>query len=221
MANNTLIRRYTEDIALWRGTGKIDNHLVLLEHPDFPVREDGDPHWPLDLEYFTWLLELTDDVGLFTVCKHFWKVYSDAEKAPRSKHFEEIDEFCQVYADPLKAKLTYGLLYLTMIAEYNKEYAKLGKNIKLYAVHLLFFGRQLPGSINKKIGQTPRQAHLITVCGKFVGKSVDEIMHIMWVNGPDKVNGVSSPWEVREAWGVSIIPGGREWAAAKEEQREL
>jgi len=108
--------------------GKIDKYCVYI---------NGRGMWrhaPTDIEYFTWILELSDKYGVDKVWSDFNKIYEITGDFINYTLAEEvIYQIDKTYDED--TLLWWIVFYMTMVAECKKERAILKKRIKRLGVY--------------------------------------------------------------------------------------
>ena len=109
------------------GRGKFDDWAVIVKVP-------GIPEWPKDVWYFSKLLKYKFSLGK-KVYEDFITLYEKVGIEVEQAVFDWIEEATAAYPDKQEAEVVFGILYMAMIAEENKEGAILKKRIKRLGVH--------------------------------------------------------------------------------------
>lgn len=127
-----ILKIFSNGVSAAFDEGKFDAWCVCL------IDSEGKKSAPKDSFYFSTLKELADDYGGDPVYDDFVKIYDVTGKEVSKKVLRTIDGIAEGYGkDSLKADVTFTLLYLTMIAEENREGTLLGRRIKRLGVHEL------------------------------------------------------------------------------------
>jgi len=121
-------------------TGSFDEWCVYV------IRANGKRFAPSDLWYFTRLEELARKYGTQAIYDDFIVIYNRTSKQVESRVFELISVLSHSYGnDSLEMEIWLNVLYAGMIAEENKENAKLGKRLKRLGMHQLLIEKMAPG----------------------------------------------------------------------------
>ena len=107
--------------------GKFDKWAVLVKVP-------GIPEWPKDVWYFTKLWVYKQDLGE-KVWDDFCALYDQVTTTAEPEVFDWITELSASYPNPAEAEVVFSILYMTMIAEENKQGAILKRRIKKLGVY--------------------------------------------------------------------------------------
>lgn len=144
MGKDNPIKTFSNGIGVKFDKGRIDAWRVCL------IDSKGVKFVPKDSFYFSKLKELADDYGVDRVYDDFVEIYDVTGKDVSKKVLSAIDDTAEGYGkDSLKANVAFTLLYLTMIAEENRENTKLGRRIKrLGAYELLKKERPLDDAMS-------------------------------------------------------------------------
>lgn len=120
-------------------TGSFDDWCVYV------TRTNGKRFAPSDLWYFSRLEKLGQKYGRQTIYHDFIVVFNRTTKKIEPTVFELIAALSQSYGnDCLEMEIWLNVLYAGMIAEENKENAKLGKRIKRLGMHQLLMEKMAP-----------------------------------------------------------------------------
>lgn len=120
-------------------TGNFDEWCV------FVTRTNGNRFAPSDLWYFSRLEKLAQKYGRQTIYHDFIVVYNRTSKEINPLVFELIAALSRSYgSDSLEMEIWLNVLYAGMIAEENKENAKLGKRLKRLGMHQLLMEKMAP-----------------------------------------------------------------------------
>ena len=123
--------RLNKNTRIWFGRGKFDDWCVY-------TKENGNIYCYTDVDYFNVIKKLSDKYGKQIVYEDFKDIYFDVNKQFNiykmttkcksiAKHYSE---------DTLK---WWIVLYMTMVAEENKENKILGKRIKHLGIYNILF----------------------------------------------------------------------------------
>ena len=123
---------FSDGSSLYFGRGKFDNWCVFFS----PAKIHID-RIPLDREYFSDIKQLGEKYGNERVYKDFVSLYDKTNYFIEQSVLNSISEIAGRYdkEDLLRVEKLFSILYLTMIAEENKEHAPLGKRIKRLGVY--------------------------------------------------------------------------------------
>jgi hypothetical protein len=120
------MRKYSKGYLAFT-QGKFDEWAVYVKYPNFP-------EWPTDKWYFIKLRVYQQYVGK-AAYEDFCGLYDKTTADVSNEVFDWIDEVTAKYPNPEEASVVFGIYYMTMIAEENKEFAVLKKRIKRLGVH--------------------------------------------------------------------------------------
>ena len=95
-----------------------------------------------DIDYFNELSGLSEEYGEEKIYSDFVKVYDNTHKDIEEETIILIEEISHEYKKPVDAAILYTTLYMTMIAEENKAFTKLGKRIKRLGVYTLLIEKK-------------------------------------------------------------------------------
>jgi hypothetical protein len=128
------------------------------------VKVAGFPEWPKDSWYFTKLAEYAQELGE-VVYKDFVTLYEVTTKEALEVIFDLISGIAARYPKPKEAEVIFCILYMTMIAEENKDGAILKKRIKRLGVHQILVEGMAPElaanySRGKKSEELVMECHL-------------------------------------------------------------
>ena len=124
--------KFEDGTSLEFAPGKFDNYCV------FYLETSGSRTPPLDIDYFSTILELALDIGHEMIYFDFVEVYVRTTRDVDNEVFVDIRERSRKYgANASKYEKVMGILYATMIAEENKVNTKLGKRIKRLGIHTI------------------------------------------------------------------------------------
>lgn len=120
-------------------TGSFDEWCVYV------TRANGKRFAPSDLWYFSRLEKLSRFYGRQTIYDDFIVIYNRTTKTIEPEVFELIAALSQSYRnDSLEIEIWLNVLYAGMIAEENKENAKLGKRLKRLGMHQVLLEKMTP-----------------------------------------------------------------------------
>ena len=130
-----VVKMWADGSSIGYGRGKFDDWCVYFTDAAGRVRA------PLDREYFLEMRKLADRFGTEKTYGDFVRIYNLTWNEISEEVLRIIDETAETYEDEaLKVSVLLTTLYMGMIAENNKERAKLGKRIKRLGVHILLVG---------------------------------------------------------------------------------
>ena len=132
-----MIKQLSSNISVKFTRGKIDNWLVVVQHPVYPKA-------PTDTWYFTKLVELQENHPQFNVYEDFVTIWTETDRHVENHVLDIIEQLSAKYDYPTDAELIFLILYATMIAEENRAGTMLGSRIKRLGVHMLFFEGMTP-----------------------------------------------------------------------------
>lgn len=136
--------------------GKFDKWAVVVKAP-------GIPEWPKDVWYFTKLLMYKQDLGE-KVWNDFCALYDQVTTTAEDSVFDWIHELSSSYPNSSEAEVVFAILYMTMIAEENKQGAILKRRIKKLGVYQVLQEGMRPVlaaeySKGKKAGMLVQECH--------------------------------------------------------------
>ncbi len=127
-----VVKRFSDGSFLEYAKGNFDGWCVYVNTPNGLRRP------PLDRNYFSFLQRLGAAFGFQRVYDDFVRVYDRTGNAVDQDVFSLIASIASGYPGcSLPVEQVFSILYLTMIAEENKAYTRLGKRIKRLGVHCL------------------------------------------------------------------------------------
>ena len=127
-----VVKRFSDGSFLEFAQGNFDKWCVYVTTPNGLRRP------PLDRNYFSFLQQLGAAFGPRRVYDDFVRVYDRTGKTVDSDVFSLIASIAAEYPEyTLRVEQVLSILYLTMIAEENKAYTRLGKRIKRLGIHCL------------------------------------------------------------------------------------
>lgn len=126
-----LVKRLANNRKVIFDTGKFDNWCVYV------VESNGNKKAPFDETYFSELKILSKKYLLNKVYDDFVKIYRNTTKEIDQRVILRIDAIVNTYHDEDKIVVEQwmAVLYAGMIAEENKEFARLKKRIKRLGMH--------------------------------------------------------------------------------------
>lgn len=128
----TLLRTFADGSLLEFGAGRFDRFCIYLSRPERPR------YPPRDVEYFAQLKSLAARHGPQQLYADFVVIFNRTTKAVSAHVFEMIYHMTRHYGDDaLELDLLYSLLYAGMVAEENKQRARLKKRVKRLGIHQL------------------------------------------------------------------------------------
>ena len=158
-----LIAGLSSKIQIVFDRGKFDNWCVYIV-------EGGKKNAPKDLYYLTDLKELSKKYSSGKLYKDILSVYNNTYIHVDEKVIQLIDNIAETFffKDQFIIRKSLIVVYAGMIAENNKEKTRLGKRIKLLAIHQL---------LNQNF--TPEQAADFSRGKSW--KELDEIMNCLGI----------------------------------------
>lgn len=125
-----IVKRFSDGSYLEFARGNFDEWCVYVTTPKGLRRP------PLDRNYFSFLKRLAEQFGPQRVYNDFVRVYEETEKHVDEKVFSLISHIASGYPGwELRVEQVFSILYLTMIAEENKAFTRLGRRIKRLGVY--------------------------------------------------------------------------------------
>lgn len=114
--------------------GSFDDWCVYMVEPN----QSRKP--PLDTDYFSDLIKLSNIYGKDSIYKAFVIIYDNTGKEVSERGLE-VARLASLHfeKDQLKCHKIFTILYMAMIAEENKRFTKLGKRIKRLGLYKLLF----------------------------------------------------------------------------------
>ena len=130
----TLVKTLRNNRKVIFDTGNFDNWCVYV------VEADGSKKAPFDTTYFSDLLTISDQYSNNKVYRDFVAIYDLVTRDIDKNVLDLIDKMAKTYHPNHQIKVEQWLtvLYAGMIAEENKENAKLKKRIKRLAMLQVF-----------------------------------------------------------------------------------
>lgn len=129
-----MIKKFSDGTYLEYDQGKFDKWCVYL------VENDGSRKPPLDVDYFSDLLQLAKIYGSDQLYSSYVSVYDLTTNCITQAGLDETKNASLIYGnDSLLVEKILSILYMAMIAEENKAYTKLGKRIKRLGIYMLLF----------------------------------------------------------------------------------
>ncbi|HKL33500.1 MAG TPA: hypothetical protein VJ919_13245 [Tangfeifania sp.] len=120
--------------------GSFDNWCVYV------VRPNGQRFAPSDLQYFSRLKKLAENYGNQKIYDDFTVIFNRVSKNIHPEIFDLIALLSRSYGkDQLEMEIWLSVLYAGMVAEENKENARLGKRIKRLGMHQVLLEGIVPG----------------------------------------------------------------------------
>ena len=134
--------------------GKFDDWAVYVKYPMFP-------QWPTDKWYF---IKLRSMALYGPAYDDFVALYDKTTAEVDDAVFDWIDGICTKYPNAEEAAVIFGIFYMTMIAEENKDGAILKKRIKRLGVHQVLKEGMKPElaanySRGKPVGELALECH--------------------------------------------------------------
>jgi hypothetical protein len=128
---STRIKIFSDKSVLEFDRGKFDDWCVYLT-------ANGNKIAPKDIEYFTKIKNFAGLHGAPKIYDDFVKIYNATSSQIDEKIIFAISKMSSQYGtDALTLDKLFTILYAGMIAEENKQYAKLKKRIKRLGMHQL------------------------------------------------------------------------------------
>jgi len=127
------------NIVLSFDHGRIDEYRVRVDHPD------GFTHYPRDEMYFTMLRDQVDNpFNKHRIYGDFVKIYDMTGEMVEDTTLDLINSIAEEYPNPELMQFLFTILYLTMIAEENRQGTKLGRRIKRLGVRQVLIENRTP-----------------------------------------------------------------------------
>lgn len=119
--------------------GAFDEWCIYLTRPNHKR------YAPKDAEYFSWLQQKSHIYGAARIYNDFLKIYERTSKQMDTEVLAFISSIASGYgADAEEADVWFTVIYAGMVAEENKEKARLKKRIKRLGMHqLLLEGKEV------------------------------------------------------------------------------
>lgn len=128
------VKRLRNGTVFSYGMGSYDEWCVYESNLEVRAKRVGDH------DYFKKIRELGNIYEISDVFKTFCSIYNRTTTEINENILKDISETCEQYEDDYdKAEYAFCLLYLSMVAEMNKEYSRLGKRVKGLGIHQLLF----------------------------------------------------------------------------------
>lgn len=119
--------------------GSFDNWCVYV------VRPNGQRFAPSDVLYFSRLKKLAKNYGSQKIYDDFIIIFNRVSKNINSEIFDLITLLSHSYGtDRLEMEIWMSVLYAGMVAEENKENARLGKRVKRLGMHQVLLEEMTP-----------------------------------------------------------------------------
>lgn len=132
--NGRIIKSFSDGSYLEYDNGKFDEWCVYMVEPN------GNKRPPLDIDYFAELKQLSIKYGINTVYSAYVFVYENTRKEVDETGIESAyNASTRFVKDQQNVHKIFTILYMSMIAEENKKFTKLGKRIKRLGIHKLLF----------------------------------------------------------------------------------
>jgi len=133
--NEKIIKKINGDVIV-QGPGRFDNYCVYLYKRTIPK----------DMEILSFLVNLSKIYSSEKIFADFMFIYDNTNKEINEEVLATITTISKNYPENHQYSIDrcFSVLYLTMIAEENKERSKLGKRIKRLAIHQVLFENMLP-----------------------------------------------------------------------------
>lgn len=124
------INKFSNGGSLEFDQGSFDNWCVYV------VRPNGQRFAPTDVHYFSRLKKLAKIHGNQKIYDDFTIIFNRVSKNVNSEIFDLIAILSRSYGNnQLEMEIWLNVLYAGMVAEENKENARLGKRIKRLGIH--------------------------------------------------------------------------------------
>ena len=131
------VKTFEDGAYLEYDQGKFDGWCVYL------TKRDGSRRSPTDVDYFVALRRLADKYDAGQIYSDFVRVYDLTGKQLERDALSAITRIASDYGQgALLVDKVLSTLYMTMIAEENKQFSRLGKRIKRLGVHQVLIENQ-------------------------------------------------------------------------------
>ncbi len=138
---STLIKKFSDNSFLEYDTGKFDDWCIYLTRPDKPR------YAPHDIEYFTFLSDLSKIYSGKTIYDDFIIIYNAVSKKLNREILNKISALSALYGNnSLYFDIWLTTIYAGMVAEENKLFTKLGKRVKRLGIHQVLIEGIPPGT---------------------------------------------------------------------------
>ena len=132
-----LIKKIDSETEIYFDTGKFDNWCVY-------IKDSSGIKAPLDIEYFSFFKELAEDCSAQRVYDEFVSIYLKVTDSLS----QEVVNFI------ISVAINFIVIYASMIAERNKEFAILKERIKRLGMHqILIEGMSVYDAANYSKGK--------------------------------------------------------------------
>ena len=130
-----IVKVFENGTILFFDEGQFDEYCV------YQLNKGEKQFAPSDKNYFDFLKTLADKYGTVYVYKDFVNIYNQTSKVIDDGVLHQISEIARdrYSEEKVDVDIQFTILYMTMLAEENKKYTKLGKRIKRLGVHVLLF----------------------------------------------------------------------------------
>ena len=130
-----IVKVFENGTVLFFDEGQFDEYSV------YQLNEGEKQFAPRDKKYFDFLKTLADKYGAAYVYKDFVNIYNRTNKVIDDGVLHLISDIASNrYRDEkVTVDIQFTILYMTMLADENKKYTKLGKRIQRLGVHVLLF----------------------------------------------------------------------------------
>ena len=149
-----LIKELADNRKVIFDTGRFDDWCVYV------VEKNGTKTAPLDVEYFSDLKNISASYENDKVYKDFVEIYDNTDASINPTVLELIDKLVLTYKNEDKPLIEqwFSVIYAGMIAEENKQYAKLKKRVKRLGMHqVLKLGQEAKIAANFSKGKKWRE----------------------------------------------------------------
>lgn len=135
-----LITKFKDGSFLEYDHGSFDEWCVYLTRPNIAR------YAPRDYQYFSRLVELNKIYGSkYSLYADFVSIYNLTTSTLEPSVFDFIKTISAKYIDhAIEVAIDFSILYMGMVAEENKAYAKLGKRIKRLGVYQILIDKLEP-----------------------------------------------------------------------------
>ena len=138
---------FSDETKIGFVTGRFDNYAVMFEDAEgnrTAAIDIGCSLWARDYEYFATFLKFYGEYGN-SIYHDFRVLYNRTTATVKPNTTFLIELMAKHYGDDaLPIQKLFTLLYYTMVAEENKNFAVLGKRIKMLGIHQVIFDGLTP-----------------------------------------------------------------------------
>lgn len=129
-----IIKTFLDGSFLEYDKGCFDDWCVYLTQPS------GKRKPPRDIDYFSAIKTYAAKYGIEKIYNDYVRIYEMTGKQVETDSLHRITEISSGYGhDALQIDIIFSILYMTMIAEEQKENTRLGKRIKRLGIYALLF----------------------------------------------------------------------------------